>query len=256
MNEMITFENNEFGQLRTLNVNSNLYFVGRDVASMLGYSKPHNAITMHVDDDDTLKWGIEDSLGRNQETLLINESGLYALILGSKLESAKKFKKWVTNDVLPSIRKHGAYATDELLNNPDLAIQVFQQLKAERLEKAKLAQQIEEDKTFTNFGKAISATDDGILIGNFAKLLRNDGINIGRNQLYEWLRDNGYLIKSGRDKNIPSQRYINMNLFRVKETVVHTPQGDRIESTTLITGKGQIYFVEKLKMQQKEERLC
>lgn len=256
MNELITFENREFGQLRTLNVNSILYFVGRDVASMLGYLKPHNAISTHVDEDDTLKWGIIDSLGRNQETLLINESGLYALILGSKLETAKKFKKWVTTDVLPSIRKHGAYATDELLNNPDLAIQVFQQLKQERLEKTQLIRQIEDDKTYTNFGKAISATDDGILIGNFAKLLRNDGINIGRNQLYEWLRNNGYLIKGGRDRNIPSQKYINMNLFRVKETVVHTSQGDRIESTTLITGKGQIYFVEKLKSLNEEARLC
>lgn len=131
-NQVKVFESAEFGSVRTVEVGEVPYFVGRDVATILAYAKPENAIATHVDGDDTLKQGIIDSLGRVQQTTLINESGLYSLILGSKLPNAKKFKRWVTSEILPSIRKHGMYATDELLANPDFAIQVFQELKAER----------------------------------------------------------------------------------------------------------------------------
>ena len=131
-NQVKVFESAEFGSVRTVEVNGVPYFVGRDVATILAYAKPENAIATHVDGDDTLKQGITDSLGRIQQTTLINESGVYSLVFGSKLPTAKKFKRWVTSEVLPSIRKHGMYATDELLANPDFAIRVFQELKAER----------------------------------------------------------------------------------------------------------------------------
>ena len=132
MNQLQIFENKEFGKIRMVEINNEPYFVGKDVASILGYAKPLNAIATHIDEDDSLKQGLIDGKGRNQETILINESGLYSLILSSKLPTAKKFKRWVTSEVLPSIRKHGMYATDELIANPDIAIAAFQALKEER----------------------------------------------------------------------------------------------------------------------------
>lgn len=132
MNELKIFENPEFGKVRTMEINGEPWFVGKDVAIILGYAKPENALTTHVDGDDTLKQGVTDSLGRAQNTTLINESGLYSLILSSKLPKSKEFKRWVTSEVLPSIRKHGVYAVDELIANPDIAIAAFQALKNER----------------------------------------------------------------------------------------------------------------------------
>lgn len=133
MNQQLqVFSNAEFGSVRTMTIDGKPYFVGRDVATVLGYAKPQKALTTHVDRDDAPKWSIVDSAGRKQKTILINESGLYSLILSSKLPRAKEFKRWVTSEVLPTIRRHGAYATDELLNDPDLFIKVLQELKAER----------------------------------------------------------------------------------------------------------------------------
>ena len=179
--------------------------------------------------------------------IIINESGLYSLILSSKLPNAKKFKRWVTSEVLPSIRKNGMFATDELLNNPDLAIKAFQRIKEERAKRIELEKSIEIDKPFTNFGKAISNSNDSILIGDYVKLLINDNIVVGQNRMFKWLRNNDYLIKTGRRKNSPKQRYLEMELFEVKETTVYTQDGDKIRTTTLITGKGQLYFIEKLR---------
>lgn len=140
--EIQVFKNEEFGSVRTVNVNNEVMFVGKDVAEILGYAKPLNALSAHVDQDDSLKQGLTDNLGRNQETILINESGLYSLILSSKLPTAKKFKHWVTAEVLPSIRKHGLYAVDEVLSNPDVLINALTQLKAERAKNASLSQTI------------------------------------------------------------------------------------------------------------------
>lgn len=172
--------------------------------------------------------------------------GIYEICRFSRQAKADAFMDWVW-DVIDTIKKHGMYATDELLNNPDLAIKVFQQLKEERESRVKLQEQIEQDKPYTNFGKAISNSDNGILVGDYAKLLKNDNIIIGQNRLFAWLRDMGYLIKNGRRKNSPIQCYLEMGLFEVKETSVHTSQGDIVRSTTLITGKGQLYFIEKLR---------
>ena len=132
MNELQIFNNDEFGPVRTLTINDEPWFVGKDVAEILGYAKTRNAIALHVDDDDALKWGVTDSTGREQETTIINESGLYSLILSSKMPKAKQFKRWVTSEILPAIRKHGVYAVDEVLANPDMLISALTELKAER----------------------------------------------------------------------------------------------------------------------------
>lgn len=142
MNELKIFESAEFGQIRTVTINNEPYFVGKDVSSILGYERPTKAILDHVDADDKDEVPIRDSIGRNQNTPVVNESGLYSLILSSKLPTAKKFKRWVTSDVLPSIRKHGVYAVDELLNDPDLAIKAFTALKEEKERNKQLSQEV------------------------------------------------------------------------------------------------------------------
>ena len=246
MNEIKIFDNPEFGKVRTMEINGEPYFVGKDVAIILGYAKPENALTTHVDGDDTLKQGVTDNLGRAQNTTLINESGLYSLILSSKLPKAKEFKRWVTSEVLPSIRKHGAYAVDELLNDPEFAIKTFTALKEERERSKRLSEQIEADKPKVIFADSVSAAKSSILIGDLAKLLKQNGVNIGQNRLFEWLRQNGYLIKDGTSKNMPTQRAADMKLFEVKVRTVNNPDGSiRETKTTVVTGKGQVYFVNK-----------
>ena len=246
MNEIKIFDNPEFGKVRTMEINGEPYFVGKDVAIILGYAKPENALTTHVDGDDTLKQGVTDNLGRAQNTTLINESGLYSLILSSKLPKAKEFKRWVTSEVLPSIRKHGAYAVDELLNDPEFAIKTFTALKEERLRSKRLSEQIEEDKPKVIFADSVSAAKSSILIGDLAKILKQNGVNIGQNRLFEWFRQNGFLIKSGSSKNMPTQKAAEMGLFEVKVSTVNNPDGSiRETKTTKVTGKGQVYFVNK-----------
>ena len=246
MNEIKIFDNPEFRKVRTMEINGEPYFVGKDVAIILGYTKPENALTTHVDGDDTLKQGVTDNLGRAQNTTIINESGLYSLILSSKLPKAKEFKRWVTSEVLPSIRKHGAYAVDELLNDPEFAIKTFTALKEERERSKRLSEQIEADKPKVIFADSVSAAKSSILIGDLAKLLKQNGVNIGQNRLFEWLRQNGYLIKDGTSKNMPTQRAADMKLFEVKVRTVNNPDGSiRETKTTVVTGKGQVYFVNK-----------
>jgi len=246
MNNVKIFTNEEFGEIRSVSINNEIWFIGKDIANILGYERSDNAIRNHVDIEDKLTHLIGAS-GQNRNMIIINESGLYSLILSSKMPLAKKFKRWVTSEVLPSIRRNGMFATDELLNNPDLAIKAFQTIKEERAKREKLEKTIKSDKPFTNFGKAIASSNDAILIGDYAKLLKNDNILIGQNRLFKWLRTNDYLIKTGRRKNSPKQRYLEMELFEVKETTVYTQDGDKIRTTTLITGKGQLYFIEKLR---------
>ena len=246
MNEIKIFDNPEFGKVRTMEINGEPYFVGKDVAIILGYAKPENALTTHVDGDDTLKQGVTDNLGRAQNTTLINESGLYSLILSSKLPKAKEFKRWVTSEVLPSIRKHGAYAVDELLNDPEFAIKTFTALKEERERSKRLSEQIEADKPKVIFADSVSAAKSSILIGDLAKILKQNGVNIGQNRLFEWFRQNGFLIKSGSSKNMPTQKAAEMGLFEVKVSTVNNPDGSiRETKTTKVTGKGQVYFVNK-----------
>ena len=246
MNQLKVFENQEFGKVRTEEINGEGWLVGKDVAEILGYKDTSDALQKHVDDEDKMSRQIADPLGRLQNTYVINESGLYSLVLGSKLEGAKKFKKWVTSEVLPSIRKHGMYATDELLANPDFAIKVFEELKNEREEKKKLQQTLESQKPKVLFAESVETSKSSILVGDLAKLIKQNGHDIGQNRLFDWLRDNGYLIKGGESKNMPTQMAMELGLFEVKERAIDNPDGSvRVTRTTKVTGKGQIYFINK-----------
>lgn len=250
MNEMKIFNNDEFGQIRTLAIENEPWFVGKDVADVLGYSNSRDALSKHVDQEDK---GVAncDTLGGKQELTVINESGLYSLVMGSKLPSAKKFKRWVTAEVLPAIRKHGAYMTSEtiekVLSDPDTIIKIATQLKEEQAKRMLLEVKVEEQKPKVLFADAVATSKTSILVGEMAKILKQNGIDIGQNRLFTWLRENGYLIRrSGTDFNMPTQYSMDLGLFEIKETVVHKPDGSsKINKTPKITGKGSIYFMNK-----------
>ena len=253
MNELKIFENRDFGKIRSLMVNNEPFFVGNDIATVLGYKNTRDALSKHIDEEDKISDVAIYDGSQNRNMTIINESGLYSLILSSKLKSTKKFKRWVTSEVLPSIRKNGMYATDELLNNPDLAIKVFEQLKQEREEKKKLqlenAKQkkvLENQKPKVLFADSVETSTTSILIGDLAKLLRQNGYDIGQNRLFDWLRNNDYLIKNGERKNMPTQKAMDLELFEIKERTLSNPDGSvRVTRTTKVTGKGQVYFVNK-----------
>ncbi|TAH62233.1 MAG: hypothetical protein EWM50_05520 [Gottschalkiaceae bacterium] len=252
MNDLQIFNNKEFGQVRVLEKNGHPWFVARDITKILEYVNSSDALTKHVDyeDKDIAKC---DTLGGKQDMVVINESGLYSLILGSKLPNAKKFKKWVTSEVLPSIRKHGAYMTDnvidQVLNNPDFGIKLLTELKAEREEKKLLQAKIEQDKPKVLFAEALEIAQNSILVGELAKLLARNGIeDMGQNRLFKWLRANGYLHKSGEQYNLPTQYSIDLEIIETKTTTINNPDGSvRVTKTPKITCKGQIYFINKFK---------
>ena len=248
MNNLEIFKNEEFGEIRTVEVDGKPYFVGIDVARALGYSNPSKAVTQHC--KGVTKLGIP-SKGGKQETNCILEGDLYRLIVHSELPSAQRFESWVFDEVLPSIRKNDGYIVgQETLSDDELmakALLVAQNKIAERdgiIQRQR--EQIEADKPKTIFADAVSASKTSILVGDLAKLICQNGYQIGQKRLFEWLRENGYLVKSGASKNMPTQRYIEQGLFEVKESNVQNPDGSvRITKTTKITGKGQIYFINK-----------
>ena len=251
MNEIQVFKSDIFGAVRTVEVDGVPYFVGKDVAEILGYSNPRKAIADHVDDEDRGCVTIRDAMGRDRDTTVINESGVYALVFGSKLPTAKQFKHWVTSEILPTIRKHGAYMTEQTLEqaltSPDFLIKLATQLKEEKEQRKALEAKIEADKPKTIFADAVSASKTSILVGELAKILRQNGVEIGQKRLFEWLRQNGYLIKGGSDRNMPTQRSMEMGLFEIKETIIsHSDGHTSINKTPKVSGKGQIYFVNKL----------
>lgn len=246
-NEMVkVFENKEFGRVRTVIINGEPWFVGKDVALVLGYSKPLDAIARHVDEDDSVKHGLTDSLGRNQETILINESGVYSLIFGSKLSIAKSFKRWVTSEVLPNIRKTGTYQLMDsyMIDDP---VERAKRWIEEQEEKKALERKIEEDKPKVEFADHVADTSDCIDISTLAKLAKKENIKIGRNRLFEWLRKNDYLMSKGKHKNEPYQRYIDNGWFVVTEYVYHTAYGEQLGTKTYVTGKGQMCIIERLR---------
>ena len=250
MNELQIFENKEFGEIRTVVMNGEPWFVGKDVATVLGYANSSKALSDHVDDEDKLNNESLSSLGQ-RGGWFINESGLYSLILSSKMPNAKKFKRWVTSEVLPSIRKHGAYMTEQTLEkaltSPDFLIQLATNLKKEKEKNAQLSQQIEADKPKTLFADAVAASSTSILIGDLAKLLKQNGYNTGQKRLFAQLREEGYLIKrNGSDHNMPTQKSLEQGLFEIKETAVTCPDGHvKVNKTPKVTGKGQQYFINK-----------
>lgn len=248
MTDLQIFNSPESGEIRTIEKNGEPWFVGKDVAAALGYEKPTDAVRKHVDVEDRGISKMETPSGA-QETTIINESGLYSLVLSSKLPTAKKFKRWITSEVIPSIRKHGAYMTpdklEEVLLKPDTLIQLAQNLKAEQEKRRALEVKMEEQKPKVLFAESVEAAKTSILIGELAKLLKQNGINIGQNRLFEWLRNNGYLIKrQGSDYNMPTQRAMEMGLFEIKETTItHSDGHIHVSKTPKVTGKGQVYFV-------------
>lgn len=241
--QTFSFENQ---QVRTIEIGNEPWFIGKDIAEILGYERPTKAIQDHVDEEDKLMSQIRTS-GQNRNMVVINESGLYSLILSSKLPNAKKFKHWVTKEVLPTIRKHGAYLTDQkaydITHNPnslaDLLLQAGEQLKQKELI-------IKEMQPKALFADAVTASHTSILVGDLAKLIKQNGYDIGQNRLFKWLKQNGYLIKSGERKNMPTQKSMEMGLFEVKERTIANPDGSiRITKTPKVTGKGQVYFINK-----------
>lgn len=244
-------------QVRTVTIDGEPYFVGKDVANILGYSNGSRDINAHTDEEDRLKYQISTA-GQMREQTVINESGLYSLILGSKLPQAHEFKRWVTSEVLPTIRKHGAYMTpakiEEVLTDPDTIIQLATQLKEEQQKRKRLQEENEVMKPKALFADAVSTAKTNILIGEMAKILKANGVDyitvagqkvtMGQNHFFQWLRENGYLIKRrGTDYNAPTQMAMNKGLFKVKESTSIDANGTtRVNKTTKVTGKGQQYF--------------
>ena len=238
--QLFNFEGNE---VRTLKINEEPYFVGKDVAKILGYKNTKDALAKHVEVEDKLGSQIATS-GQRREMTVINESGLYSLILSSKMPNAKRFKHWVTSEVLPSIRKHGAYMTDQkafdVVHNKNGLADLLQQA-ADQLKQKDI--QIAEMKPKALFADAITASETSILVGEMAKILKNGGVNTGQNRFFKWLRENGYLIKrKGTDYNMPTQKSMNLKLFEIKERTIVDGNSTRIVKTPKITGIGQQYF--------------
>lgn len=262
MKNLQIFRNEEFGEIRTVTIDREPWFVGKDVATALGYSNTKDALISHVTEEDKriLQRSeiatIENHLPKevfpvnfvsgdipNRGLTIINESGLYALIFGSKLESAKRFKHWVTSEVLPAIRKTGGYQMQAPQGKELLALAVLEAQKTIEEQTA----QIERMKPKEIFADAVATSHTAILIGDLAKLLKQNGIETGQKRLFVWMRENGYLIKrKGADWNMPTQKSMEMGLFEVKESTVNNPDGSvRINKTTKVTGKGQQYFINK-----------
>lgn len=251
-NKMTVFSSAEFGAVRTMETaDGKVMFCGADVAKALGYSDAPKAIKAHCKEDGWVIYPVIDSMGRTQQAKFITEGNVYRLITHSKLPNAERFETWVFDEVLPTIRKHGAYMTDntleKALTSPDFLIQLATNLKEEQAKRKALESRIEADKPKVIFADAVSASYTSILVGDLAKLLKQNGVKIGANRLFQWLRNNGYLIsRKGTDWNMPTQKSMELGLFEVKETAVtHADGHSTVNRTPKVTGKGQQYFVNK-----------
>lgn len=242
MNELQVFNNAMFGNVRVLLQGDEPWFVAKDVADTLGYQNGSRDVNRHTDEEDRTKTMVFDG-NQNKETILINESGLYSLVLSSKLPNAKQFRRGVTSEVLPSIRKYGSYNMAIPRTLPDALKLYANEIEAHNKTKALL----EEQKPKVLFADAVNASHTSILVGDLAKLLRQNGLDIGQNRLFEKLRQEGYLIKQkGESYNMPTQRSMDMKLFEVKESTFTNPDGStHITKTPKVTGKGQIYFANR-----------
>lgn len=240
MNELTIFENENLGTVRTITTDSETWFIAGDVCRILGIMNTTQAM-QRVDEDERSMFNI----GRQGMAAVVNESGLYNLIMSSRKPEAKQFKKWVTSEVLPSIRKHGMYAMDELINNPDLAIKALTALKEEREKNAKLAAVNEELKPKAQLADAVTGSPYTISVGEMAKILNQNGADIGQNRFYKWLRANGYIMGT----NTPTQKAMELKIFVLKESTVCLPDGtQKLVKTPRVTGKGQEYFLKKFKV--------
>ncbi|MGG1595611.1 phage antirepressor [Terribacillus saccharophilus] len=244
-------------QLRVIEQDNEPLFLLKDVCIILDLGQVAG-VKRRLNDEVISNHPIKDDLGRTQTATFVNEDGLYDVVLDSRKTEAKRFRKWITSEVIPSIRKHGAYATPEtvenLLGNPDFAIKLFTNIKQEQ-EKRRLAeyerdalyQEKQRNQPYTQFGQIVSHSSAAINIGVFSKIIyEKHGINMGRNRMFEWLRNKGYLFISGRERNSPKQQYIEQGLFKVRPTIVSRTHGDVEQTTTLITGKGQVKITHEL----------
>ena len=244
-------------QVRTVTINNEPYFVGKDVAMNLKYRQPADAIRNHVQPEDKGVYKLSTP-GGEQRMTVINESGLYDLIFDASRQSknsevrenARKFRHWVTSEVLPAIRKHGAYMTPEKIKetllNPDTIIKLATQLKQEQEQRKQLQTENDRMKPKALFADAVSTSNTSILIGQLAKILKQNGVDTGQNRLFAWMRANGYLGKRGDSYNKPTQKSMELGLMEVKERTVNNPDGSiRVTITTKVTGKGQQYFINK-----------
>lgn len=251
----LVFNNDEFGNIRTVILNNNPWFVGKDVAECLGYTNSKKAIRDHVDDEDKIMGernvtpSITDKLGRVQYPVFINESGLYTLIFGSKLDKAKEFKHWVTSEVLPQIRKTGGYIPiekeDDDLTIMAKALNIMQNTLVQKDELlAQKEEVISQQKPLVDFANTVSATPTMVDMKTMAKLLEkeNQDIHMGRNKLFAWLRKEGYLMSD----NTPYERYVKQGIFKLTEGEVETKNGNKLITKTYVTGKGQLYLAKKL----------
>jgi anti-repressor protein len=246
VNEIIAFTNGDFGSIRVVTQNGEPWFIGKDVAEILGYSNSRKALADHVDDDDK---GVTkcDTLGGTQELTVINESGLYSLVLRSQMPEARQFKRWITHDVIPAIRKHGIYATpdtvEKMLEDPDSLIKILLTLKEERAARMEAEETNRINAPKVLFADSVAQAENDILVGELAKLLKQNGVETGQNRLYNKLREDGFIMKNS---TIPTQRAMEMGLFRVIERSITQPNGTtQVTKTTKVTGKGQIYFVNR-----------
>lgn len=248
MNELRIFENPQFGKVRTAGTTDNPLFCLTDVCNALGLQQGH--VRERLADGVVSTEPITDSLGRSQNANFVNEDGLYDVILDSRKPEAKAFRKWVTKEVLPSIRKHGAYMTDNIIErtlaDPDYLIQLATALKDERQKRIEAEQSVKDAQPAITFTKAVSGSVSSCLIGELAKLINQNGTPMGERRLFQWMRDNGYLGTKGERYNIPNQKYVDMGLFELKKGVRSGNNGVlHTTITTKVTGKGQIYFVNK-----------
>ena len=249
MNELQIFENKDFGKVRTVTLNGAPCFVAADICRALDIANSRDAVN-RLDDDEKNTVVLTDGNRGNPNVTVVTESGLYSLVLGSRKPEAKQFKRWITHEVIPTIRKTGGYVNnDELFvrtylpNADDTTKALFRStLETIRTQNAK----IEEYKPKAIFADAVSASKSSILVGELAKILQQNGVAIGQNRLFAWLRNNGYLCCYGERYNMPTQRSMEMSLFEIKETTINNPDGSiRVSRTVKVTGKGQQYFINK-----------
>ena len=256
MKDLKIFNNDEFGQVRTSVIDDEPYFSLNDVCRVLEIANPRN-VKARLNGDGVHSMDIIDSMGRTQKANFINESNLYKLVFQSRKPEAERFGDWVTSEVLPAIRKHGVYMTDGViertLTDPDYLIMLATNLKEEKAKRALAEAQNEKNKPKVLFADTVSASNRSCLMGELAKMISQEAIRtgktdkkIGQNKLFAWMRNNGYLCKSGERKNQPLQTYVEQGLFEMKKgSYVDSKGANVITTTTKITGKGQIYFVNK-----------
>jgi len=249
MEKLKVFENSNFGKIRVLEIDGEPWFIAVDIAKVLDYRTAYDMT--RILDEDEKGTQIVRTPGGNQNVIVINESGLYSSILRSRKPEAKQFKKWVTSEVLPSIRKYGAYLTEQTvekaLTDPDFLIQLALNLKEEREKRLIAETELQENKPKIIFANCVETSRSSCLVGELAKLINQGGYPIGQNRLFAWMRDNGYLIRQkGENYNLPTQYSMDLKLMEVKKNIINNPDGTvRVTRTTKITGKGQIYFLHK-----------